>query len=114
MIKKLLMVPLVLAILVAPTISSAATAEEALLGCKGYPDASHPKNCEAYFEIGRDYLLSDDPAVNPKGKLCLEESLTLSDMIALVISWIEEHPDQASASLYEAMHSALSTRFACQ
>jgi len=96
------------------TVLSAMTTEDAVVMCKGYPDASYPRNCEAYFQAGREYLLSDDPSVNPKGKLCLEETFALSDMIALVVGWIEEHPDQVSASLFDAMHSALSTRFACQ
>ena len=91
----------------------AATAEEALKGCKGFPDVERPNTCRSYFLTILDYIRSDDPAVNPKGALCVEDDVPLDEIIHIIVSWIEDHPSSKGVSLFDAAHNALEQKFEC-
>lgn len=92
----------------------AATAEEALKGCRGFPDAERPNTCRAYFLTILDYIRSDDPTVNPKGALCVYEDVPLDEIIHIVVTWIENHPTSKGFSLFDAAHNALAQQFKCE
>lgn len=105
---------LALVLSLAGSVSFAATAEEAVKGCKGYPDVEWPRNCQSYFLTILDYIESEDPTLNPEGPLCVAEDLPLSEIISRVIVWIENNPDQKNTPLFDATHKALSAEFKCQ
>ena len=91
----------------------AATADEALKGCDGYPDALAPALCEAYLADIMILIESDDRLINPEGRLCLDEALTPADVIPIVVDWIKDHPGQRAISVFEATHRALAPQYRC-
>ena len=94
--------------------SIAATAEEALIGCKGYPDVDRPNTCRAYFTSMLDFIESEDPMLNPNGVLCVDDDTPIAEIIAITIRWIEDNPEQKDIALFHAVHNALSPRFQCK
>ena len=104
---------LALAISLGGNVSFAATAQDAVNACKGFPDVEWPRNCQSYFLTILEIIESDDPALNPDGPLCVDQDVPLSEIISKVIVWIENNPSQNGISVFNATHRALSPDSRC-
>ena len=113
LVNKLKPTLLALLLCVGGSVSLAATAEEALKGCKGYPDVEMPNTCRAYFMAILEAIDSEDPMINPRGPLCIDDDIPVAEIIATTTAWIESNPAQSEIALFHAVHSALSAEFQC-
>jgi len=107
----------VLAGLVASTVfstpSNAISGGEILKMCVDFPGGDSPRQCRLYIQSMIGFVNSDDPTVNPKGKLCIGEQVPLDEVVKVINEWLSAHPNLHDTAGYDATYGALAQRYRC-
>ena len=87
------------------------TTGELLELCENYPGGAMSNTCELYISSVIEIVNLDEAEANPRGKLCVQENVQLSDLVPDIMQWMSKRG--SSATIYDTLHGFFSARYAC-
>ena len=90
----------------------AASGQDLVDWCMGYPDSPRPNLCVAYVRSGMQLvnegdLGSDRPA-------CFPEDVPVADVIAVSLDWLEAHPELLAERMGESVIEGWQLAYPCR
>ncbi len=82
--------------------------------CANYPDGDKKNLCELYVSSAVEFVTSNDQDINPKGRLCVDENASLTELVLLINNWFSKNPKYLSKSMYDTAHDAFSRVYQCK